>query len=226
MCRQLHSAYLPSGQQLRHLTVLPSRLPPGQLIRRAAASAAVWRSRALQHDPSALRGAPKGQPVVTGPQLGPWQPGSTKKHWPLRPILVPSGQSVVVPPHLPVSYSRMLQHCPFTETWATDGGRRRRRALCRACRHALVVAAKLLLLSRRHTSAARGICTRLRDRQYDVPTFPHRWFPNTARWRVGGHVVACGHAGTVPDCRPTVVQSTAFLALREIAQIPASRPTN
>jgi hypothetical protein len=58
--------------------------------------APVWRSRALQHDPSALRGALKGQPVVTGPQLGPWQPGSTKKHWPLRPILVPSGQVTVI----------------------------------------------------------------------------------------------------------------------------------
>jgi hypothetical protein len=53
----------------------------------------VWYSRALQHVPSDLYA---GQPVFTWPQLGPWQPGSTKKHWPLRPILVPSGQVTVI----------------------------------------------------------------------------------------------------------------------------------
>ena len=38
-----------------------------------------------------LAGIPYGQSL-------PRQPGSTKKHWPLRPLRVPAGQDVVVVP--------------------------------------------------------------------------------------------------------------------------------
>ena len=54
-------------------------------------------------------------PVPGGGQSLPWQPGSTKKHWPLRPILAPAGQDVVVvPPHVRAVSASRVQHVPFT----------------------------------------------------------------------------------------------------------------
>ena len=182
-CANAPSSVLPSGQSCGHLPstfALPfaqrSVVPP---------QAPVWRSRALQHDPSALRGALKGQPVVTVPQLGPWQPGSTKKHWPLRPILVPSGQVTVI-----------------VGGGGGGGGSGCVRA-CGACRHALVVAAKLLLLSRRAYQPARATALAGQAINPSVTVVSRTW--RLTRRGTRGDLRTAGS----PIC--TVVQSTVLL---------------
>jgi hypothetical protein len=65
--------------------------------------------------PSELRATPPGHPPTTGGrQLGPLQPGSTMKHWPLRPLLAPSGQLTTMLPQVPAAMASRVQHVPFT----------------------------------------------------------------------------------------------------------------
>ena len=100
---------MPAGQSV----VVPPHLP-------------VSYSRMLQHCPFTETWA-IGQVVVVGVgqslpmqvgstgcgQFGPWQPGSTKKHWPLRPLRAPSGQAVTMLPHFPAAMASRVQHVPL-----------------------------------------------------------------------------------------------------------------
>ena len=102
LCGVLCIGFFVSDVDLTHLPLLPSVIPKGQRQAPSLNDLPPVHPEVVGQFPSELRATPPGQPVVTVPQFGPWQPGSTKKHWPLRPLCVPAGQDVVVvPPQRP-----------------------------------------------------------------------------------------------------------------------------